>query len=82
MKGNVTDDVAQRLLALRAVIAEAISAKAPRRAVACPGAAVTLALFGAAAPSVSPASTVARSRDTRAGQATEASRPAREKGGE
>ena len=40
----------ERILALRAVVAEAIASKAPRRTVACLGAAVAHALFGAAAP--------------------------------
>ena len=40
----------ERLLALRAVVNEAITSKAPRRTVSCLAAAVAHALFGVAAP--------------------------------
>ena len=43
-------ELTERLLALRAVVAEAIASKAPRRTVARLGAAVATALFGAASP--------------------------------
>ena len=48
-------DLDARLAALRAVIAEAVASKAPRRTVACLGAAVASALFGAAPPRASSA---------------------------
>ncbi len=44
------DDLVQRLAALRAVVSEAIASKAPRRTVACLGAAVATALFAPAPP--------------------------------
>ena len=50
MKGSVSTDLEERLAALRTVVAEAIASKAPRRTVACLGAAVATALFGAASP--------------------------------
>ena len=50
VKGSVSTDLEERLAALRTVVAEAIASKAPRRTVACLGAAVATALFGAASP--------------------------------
>jgi hypothetical protein len=63
MGDTAMGDMAQRLLALRAVVAEAILSKAPRRTVACLGAAVATALFGAAAPGPSSARASARVSD-------------------
>jgi hypothetical protein len=59
MRYAASADMDARLLALRAVVAEAVASKAPRRTVACLGAAVAAALFGAAPPNAPAARTVA-----------------------
>ena len=50
MKDDVSAGTEHRLLALRAAVAEAIACDAPRRTVACLGAAVAAVIFGAVAP--------------------------------
>ena len=61
--GFLLGDIAERLAALRAVVADAIALKAPRRTVTCLGAAVAQALFRAAAPGSPSARACAREAD-------------------
>ena len=76
MKDDVSGDLAARLLALRAVVAEALASKAPRRTVACLGAAVAHALFGAAAPPPPVARSCAQAADEgQSARAAEAATP-------